>query len=222
MGDCRHAGSICRANVRQCVSDQGEATQESQQYTSSKPSFRSTAIGISRRSVGSSMLLGSYDDTERLEPAAKCTRQRAAGRPGVQPIHQSVGSVSQGVQQDLTAQVGQVNQIAQQIASINQQIEENAGAAADPGLSANMSQALEQLSQYADVSAVKQDNGTVNVSVGQASLVSGTRAAAAIGPRRGRWSGGQSGQRCFPGLQSGSLKAILNMTSSVMRPLWQV
>jgi len=112
-----------------------------------------------------------------------------------QSINQ-LDQVSQGVQQDLTAQVGQVNQIAQQIASINQQIEENAGAAADPGLSANMSQALEQLSQYADVSAVKQDNGTVNVSVGQASLVRrGHRAAAAIGPRRRPdGPGGQSGQ----------------------------
>jgi flagellar hook-associated protein 1 FlgK len=81
-----------------------------------------------------------------------------------------------------------------------------------------MSQALEQLSQYADVSAVKQDNGTVNVSVGQTTLVSGnTSLPLQLVPGAGQMVLEDSqGNDVSQGLQSGSLKAVLNMTSSVM------
>jgi len=203
------------------VSDQGEATQESQ--TVHEPPSRLSdrrAIGdLPGAQWGSSIAFSALTTTpNRLEPAANAldSAQQVA-----QAFNQSINQldqVSQGVQQDLTAQVGQVNQIAQQIASINQQIEENAGAAADPGLSANMSQALGTAFAVCRCERCQQDNGTVNVSVGQASLVSGdTALPLQLVPGAGQMVLEDSqGNDVSQGLQSGSLKAILNMTSSVM------
>jgi flagellar hook-associated protein 1 FlgK len=207
-------------NVRQCVSSQGEATQEAQQYTSLQAVFP-----IDGQSGISPALNGFFNAFSALTttPNDSNLRQNAldSAQQVAQAFNQAVNQldqVSQGAEQDLTAQVGQVNQIAQQIASINGQIEQNASAASDPGLSANMSQALEQLSQYADVSAVKQDNGTVNVSVGQTTLVSGnTSLPLQLVPGAGQMVLEDSqGNDVSQGLQSGSLKAVLNMTSSVM------
>jgi flagellar hook-associated protein 1 FlgK len=207
-------------NVRQRVSDQGQATQESTQYTSLQAVF--PIDGQSGISPALNAFFNSFSALTTT-PNDSSLRQNAldSAQQVAQAFNQSINQldqVSQGVQQELTAQVGQVNQIAQQIASINQQIEENAGAATDPGLSANMSQALEQLSQYADVSAVKQDNGTVNVSFGQASLVSGdTSLPLQLVPGAGQMVLEDSqGNDVSQGLQSGSIKAALNMTSSVI------
>jgi flagellar hook-associated protein 1 FlgK len=207
-------------NLRQCVSAQGEATQEAQQYTNLQAVFP-----IDGQTGISAALSGFFNAFSALTttPNDPNLRQNAldSAQQAAQAFNQSItqlDQVSEGVEQDLTDQVGQVNQLAQQIASINQQIEQNASAASDPGLSAQMSTALQQLAQYADVNAVKQDNGTVNVTIGQASIVYGdTALPLQLVPGNGQMVLEDSqGNDVAPGLQSGSLHAVLNMTGTVL------
>jgi flagellar hook-associated protein 1 FlgK len=130
----------------------------------------------------------------------------------------SLSNLQQSTQQDLASQVTQVNQIAQQIASINQQVADNSSAATDPGLSAQMSTALEQLSSYANVSVLKQEDGTVSVNIGQSLLVSGTQALPL------QWVPGQGqetledaqGNPVASTIQSGSLTASIDMLGSTI------
>ncbi|MGO9241809.1 MAG: flagellar hook-associated protein FlgK [Bryobacteraceae bacterium] len=225
-GGVRYGGTVdtrdqyAEQNVRQCVSAQGQATQELQQYTSLQDVFpvdgqTGISVALSGFFNAFSALTTAPNDADLRQTALDSAQQV------VQAFNQSItqlNEVSDGVEQTLTEQVGQVNQLAQQIASINQQIEQNASAAIDPGLSAQMSSTLQQLAQYADVSAVKQDNGTTNVNIGQSSIVSGDQAQALqLVPGNGQMSVEDSqGNNVAAGLQSGSLQAVLNMTSTVL------
>ncbi|MGD0581011.1 MAG: flagellar hook-associated protein FlgK, partial [Bryobacteraceae bacterium] len=225
-GGVGYAGTVdtrdqfAEQNVRQRVSDQGQATQEALQYTNLQSVFP-----IDGQSGISTALNGFFNAFSALTttPNDPDLRQNAlnSAQQVAQAFRQSINQldeVNAGVQQNLTEQVSQVNQLAQQIAAINQQIEQNASAASDPGLSARMSQALEQLSQYVDVAALKQDNGTVSVSVGQASLVSGDKSLPLqLVPGNGQMvledsQGNDVSQR----LKSGSLQAVLTMTGDVL------
>jgi flagellar hook-associated protein 1 FlgK len=111
--------------------------------------------------------------------------------------------------------------IASRIASINRQFEQNADATTDAGLNAQMAQSLEELSQYADVSVLKQDNGTVMVYSGQSLIVSGEHTLPL------QWATG-AGQRVLQDsqgndvsqtLSSGSLVELLDQATNVQPAL---
>lgn len=225
-GGVRYGGTVdtrdqyAEQNVRQCVSAQGQAAQELQQYTSLQNVFpvdgqTGISVALSGFFNAFSALTTTPNDSNLRQTALDSAQQVA------QAFNQSttqLNQVSDGAQQNLTEQVGQVNQLAQQIASINQQIEQSASAATDPGLNAQMSSTLQQLAQYGDVSTVKQDNGTTNVTIGQSSIVIGdTAQALQLVPGNGQMSVEDSqGNNVAAGLQSGSLQAVLNMTSTVL------
>lgn len=68
--------------------------------------------------------------------------------------------------------VASINQLASQIKNLNNRIVADAGLKQDANLDAQMHSTLEQLSQYVNVTALPQDDGTVSVLVaGQQSLV---------------------------------------------------
>ena len=78
--------------------------------------------------------------------------------------------------QRLATTVGQINQYATQIATINGQIRQGAGA--DAGLQSQLYTALEQLSSLAPVTVRKESDGTATVLLGgQSALVIGQKAS---------------------------------------------
>ena len=207
-------------NVRQRVSDQGKATQEASQYASLESVFpvdgqSGLSAALNSFFQAFSALTTTPNDPDLRQNALNGAQHTAqAFRTTIQQLDE----VQTGVQQNLTEQVNAVNQLAQQIATINQQVEHNASAASDPGLSARMSQALERLSQYVDVTATNEDNGTVSVSVGQATLVSGDKARPLqLVPKSGQMVLQDSqGNDIAQQLSSGSLQAALNMADHVL------
>jgi flagellar hook-associated protein 1 FlgK len=206
-------------SVRQSVSQQGEATQRATDYTRLQQivpvdgtSGISTALD-SFFSAFSSLTTAPNDTTARQLALDQATQVAQSFHQAAEALDQA----KQGTQQDLTEQVDQVNTIAARIASINKQYEQNADATTDPGLNAQMSQSLQELAQYADVTVLKQDNGTVMVNVGQSLLVSGDRSMPL------QWASGASqrvledsqGNDMSTSLRSGSLSELLNQADSV-------
>lgn len=206
-------------SVRQSVSQQGEATQRATDYTRLQQ-----IVPVDGTSGISTALDGFFSAFSSLTTAPNDTTARQLALDQATQVAQSFHQASealdqakQGTQQDLTEQVNQVNTIAARIASINKQFEQNADATTDPGLNAQMSQSLQELAQYADVTVLKQDNGTVMVNVGQSLLVSGDQS------RPLQWASG-AGQRVLEdsagndmstSLQSGSLSELLNQANNV-------
>ncbi len=75
---------------------------------------------------------------------------------------------------ETTGTVTTINDLASQIANLNQQYENSPSAAQNPGLDAQLNSALDQLSQYANYSSVKLANGTYSIFLGgQTPLVLG-------------------------------------------------
>jgi flagellar hook-associated protein 1 FlgK len=88
----------------------------------------------------------------------------------LQTVQASVGT-------QLQAYVTNVNQLAQQIASLNQQISTSSGAGgANNNLEDQRDAAVQSLSQLVNVQTVNQGNGTVNVYIGSEPLVVSTSA----------------------------------------------
>jgi flagellar hook-associated protein 1 FlgK len=207
------------SNVRQSVSQQGAAAQSVTDYTALQEivpvdgtSGISTALD-NFFSAFSSLTTTPNDATARQLALDQATQVAQS----FQQANETLQQAEQGTQENLTEQVNQVNTIAATIASINKQYEQNADAATDPGLNAQMTQALENLSQYADVTVLKQDNGTVLVNAGQSLLVSGDQSMPL------QWASG-AGQRVLEdsqgndmstSLQSGSLSELLDQANNV-------
>ncbi len=101
----------------------------------------------------------------------------AAGQVA-QSIHATAAGITQ-VSTNITGQtssvVTQINQLAGQIAGLNQSYQSNSAATADAGLDAQMHSALESLSQLSDISVIKASTGAYDVTIGgQTPLVLGS------------------------------------------------
>ena len=85
-----------------------------------------------------------------------------------------IQQVSNNADSQMRDNVTQINQLAAQIAGINQQFRANSAATSDAGLDAQMHTALENLAQVANFSIVKTSDGGLNVYLGgQTALVVG-------------------------------------------------
>ena len=85
-----------------------------------------------------------------------------------------VATAAQDVETQSSNTVDEINSLTQQLASYNAQAAD--GRQDDAGLDAQINSTLEQLSQYVDVSTVKQDDGTMAVLInGQTPLVIGSQ-----------------------------------------------
>lgn len=224
-GGVAYAGTVdsrdqyAERSVRQNVSQQGEATQRAKDY-----SRLEQIVPIDGKSGISPALDGFFAAFSSLTTTPNDATARQLALDQAQQVaksfHQAAEALDQaklGTQQDLTEQVNQVNTIASRIASINRQYEQNADATTDPGLNAQMSQSLEQLSQYADVTVLKQDNGTVMVYGGQSLLVSGDQSMPlkwAPGPGQ-RVLEDSQGNDMSGSLRSGSLSELLDQANNI-------
>jgi flagellar hook-associated protein 1 FlgK len=84
-----------------------------------------------------------------------------------------------GVQSETSGTVAAINNLATQIASINQQYESTPSGAQNGGLQAELNSALDQLSQYTNYTALANPDGSYNVLIGgQTPLVTGSQAYA--------------------------------------------
>ena len=97
----------------------------------------------------------------------------------------ALGQAAQGMQQDAGQGITQVNSLAQNLATLNQQIATNAGGQSNQNsLLDQRDTLLQQLSQLTDITTTIAANGTANVQMGGASgpvLVSGGTAAQLAG-----------------------------------------
>ncbi len=88
-----------------------------------------------------------------------------------------LGTAASNENQETDGAVSQINQLATQIAAINGESHNNAYMGTDAGVDATLTSDLEQLSQIANFTALKQPDGTVTVYLGnQTPLVMGTNA----------------------------------------------
>jgi flagellar hook-associated protein 1 FlgK len=87
-----------------------------------------------------------------------------------------IAQTSSGIESQTSSTVAQINQIAGQIASLNQQYQNDAASTGDAGLDAQMHSDLENLSQLANFSTIKSGDGSYNVFLGgQTPLVLGNQ-----------------------------------------------
>jgi flagellar hook-associated protein 1 FlgK len=85
-----------------------------------------------------------------------------------------IAQVSNGVQSQTSSTVDQINQLASQIATLNNQYQSDSASEQDAGLDAQMHTDLESLSTLTNFSIVQSNNGTFNVYLGgQTPLVIG-------------------------------------------------
>ena len=224
-GGVSYAGTVdsrdqyAERSVQQSVSQEGEASQRAKNYTRLEqilPVDGSSGISASLASFFSafSSLTTAPNDATARQLALDQARQVVQS---FQQASETLEQAKQGTQQDLTEQVDQVNTLANNIVSINKQFEQNATATTDPGLNAQLAQSLEQLSQYADLTVLKQDNGTVMVYAGQSLLVAGDKAMPlqfATGPGH-RVLEDSQGNDMSTSLRSGSLSALLDQANNV-------
>jgi flagellar hook-associated protein 1 FlgK len=224
-GGVKYSGTVdsrdeyAERSVRQSVSREGEASQRAKNYTRLEQ-----ILPVDGTSGISAALDSFFRAFSRLTTAPNDATARQLALDQAKQVALSftqasatLDQVKQGTQQDLTSQVDQVNTLAANIVSINKQYLQSADAIDDPGLNAQMAQSLEQLSQYVDVTVLKQDDGTVMVYAGQSLLVAGDRAMPL------EWVSGagrrvlqdSQGNDVSTTLRSGSLSALLDQANNV-------
>lgn len=94
-----------------------------------------------------------------------------------QSMASGILEAQRSAEQALAARVDELNQKLEEIASINRIFREDFRAQNDPGLQARLHNLLEDVSQLADVTVLRREDGSVAVHLGgQALLVSGDRA----------------------------------------------
>lgn len=114
-----------------------------------------------------------------VNPNDQASRQAVISQAGV--LAQSFSDTANGIQgvvgnvrQQTSDAVSEINRLSSDIASLNQTIHSNFANAADPSVDAKIHNDLEQLSQYADTTVLKQSDGTFSVYLnGQTPLVLG-------------------------------------------------
>jgi len=123
------------------------------------------------------------------------------------------------LQQDTSATITAINQLAGTIAQINSQHSVDTSGGVDAGVDAQLTSSLEQLSQYVNFSVLQQPNGEVSVYVGgQTPLVMGQQSYAIQGdfstPQTAILS--SSGSDITDQLTGGQLGAELNDNNNVI------
>jgi flagellar hook-associated protein 1 FlgK len=126
-------------------------------------------------------LFGSFSQLS-VNPNDAVSRQNVINAAGqvAQAFQQAaigIGRVSANVDDATRSNVANMNQLASQIASINQHLRSAAEASQDAGLDAQLNTALESLSQLVHYTTVKASDGTYSIFIGgQAPLVIGAHA----------------------------------------------
>jgi flagellar hook-associated protein 1 FlgK len=165
--------------VERNQSSAGEAGQRTDGLTQIQPIF-----DISSGNGVSDAIDGFFSAVSQLSvsPNDNTSRQSVLDKAGVvaQRINTTANSLSSaraGDDNQLTSQVSSINQLLGQIAGYNKQYAAGFGASKDPGLDANMHNALDSLSELVDFQGLKQGDGSMQIEIGGQSLaVAGSKA----------------------------------------------
>ena len=195
-GGSHFAGTVdsrdefAESNVWQAVSSESEAQQRASGYAGIEAIFPvDGASGISAALNGFFQTISNLTTTPNDTTARNLALTSASA--AAQAFQSAIGRLDQLSSQARQFQhdsVDQFNQLAQQVANLNHQVMQNIGAAADPGVSARISDTLEQLAQYGNLNVMRMDDGTVSVYVGQSQVVDQDRLMAL------QWVSGPGGQ----------------------------
>ncbi|HLY64554.1 MAG TPA: flagellar hook-associated protein FlgK [Chloroflexota bacterium] len=106
-----------------------------------------------------------------VNPSSQVSRQNVIDAAGqvAQAFNQNAAGIAQvtaNVVNQTRAAVTTINQIAAQVAEINQRFRNNSGSTQDAGLDAQLHAALENLSQAANYTLIKTQDGTYSVYLG--------------------------------------------------------
>jgi flagellar hook-associated protein 1 FlgK len=176
------------AYAEQAVQTQQSALGASQQQASDLGNIQNLFSLTSNTSVNSSLnTLFQGFSALSINPNDPSTRQVVLN--DAQQVAQAFNDVGNGLQ-SATGQIGQeagatvnsINQLSAQIAQLNQQRTSNNTTGVDPGSDAAMYSDLEQLSQYANFTALQQPDGSISVYLGgQTPIVIGNQSYAIQG-----------------------------------------
>jgi flagellar hook-associated protein 1 FlgK len=143
-----------------------------------------TLFPLSSTSGVASSLSAFFNSFSQLSVNPNDATSRQAVITAARSLSGDIRQTANGIQQistntavQTTSVVSQINQLAGQIASINQQFQSNVSSEQDSGLDAQLHSSLESLSQLADFTLVKNGDGTYNVALGgQTQIVVGDQA----------------------------------------------
>ncbi len=166
------------AAVRQQTSAYGYTDEKSQQLSTVE-----TVFDITEGSGISSALSDFFNAFSALSTSPNDTSARSEVLSQAQALAGSINSVANGLDtavsdsaSQITSQVDSVNAIAGKIAALNQQFQSSYESQSDAGLQAQMFSLLENLSEVADFTTLKADDGTYSVYLGgQTALVLGNK-----------------------------------------------
>jgi flagellar hook-associated protein 1 FlgK len=180
--------------LEQAIRTQQEALGSAQQRSNDLGQIQ-PLFDLTSNSGVSSALNAFFNSFSQLtvSPNDSISRQgviTAAGQvaSSIRTAFTGITQVSANVSIQTTDTVAQINTIAGQIARINSQYQGSAQSSQDPGLDAQLHNALENLSQLTDFSAIKGSGGAVTIAIGgQTPLVIGDKAyAISADPSSGR------------------------------------
>jgi flagellar hook-associated protein 1 FlgK len=163
-------------NVRQQVSQMGTAESTSQGLSSIQTNF---TVSSDQGVAGSLNQLFSNFSSWGVSPTSNASQQTVIDSANgvAKSFQQAYASLSQNLTntgQQIQAGVTQINSFASQLAADNQQIQN--GDRQDAGLDASIHSTLESLSEYTNITARQESNGTWTVLAGgQTPLVMGTQ-----------------------------------------------
>ena len=165
-------------NVRNQQQFLGSAGQMAADLGQVQPLFDPNATSGVASSLSSFFNSFSQLSVNPNDPSARQAVLTAAGQ-AAQSFNQVANGISQAannVVNQTASTVGQINQIASQIAGLNQQYQTDASSQQDAGLDAEMHSDLENLSTLANFSVIRANDGTYSVYVGgQTPLVMGAQ-----------------------------------------------
>lgn len=161
------------------------------------------------------------DGTARREVLTRA--DQLAGR--IRDTAASLAEAHAGLDGELRNAAGEVNRIAARIAEANRYISGDFRSGTDPNLDANMHAALEQLAQYTDYTALRQEDGRVTILLGggRTQLVMGDESypiGADTGIGAARILDG-SGRDITDQIGSGRLRGLVDLKNSAY-PEYQV
>ena len=170
-------------SVSGSLSAQQQALQDAE--TSLNEEITNTSTGTSSPSGLTADLASLFNSFQSLstDPASLIDRQSVVASAQqlateFNQVSSQLGTVNQQLNQSIQSGVTSANQDLAQIATLNQQIIEaqaDGGSAND--LSDQREQAIEDLANYANITATAQSNGAINISIGGVTMVSDGTAA---------------------------------------------
>jgi flagellar hook-associated protein 1 FlgK len=168
--------AFAEQSVRQQQSDLGFFNQKVADLTSVESNFSTSStsgIGPAMDALFQSFSQLSVNPNDTVSRQAVINAAQTVAQQ-FQTTAAGLGTVGTNIEDQTTTTVNSINQLAGQIATINEENRVDPNGGIDAGVDAQLNSTLEQLSQLVNYTALQQPNGTVTIYVGgQSPLVVG-------------------------------------------------